>query len=242
MPNRRAVLLAVAGLVAAGPLRAAEEVDVELVLAADGSGSIDDDELKLQRDGYADALASPEVLGAIARNAIGAIAVAYIEWGGPFSQHVIVDWHRISDHASAQAFGQKLRAAPRQARGYNSISAAIDVSVHLTETNSFQGLRKVIDVSGDGPHMGGRAVELARDEAVAKGFTINALAIQRPGGGFRGPGGLPLAEHYRQSVIGGPRSFVEIADGTRTFTDAVRVKLVLEIAETDRPPRSIGRI
>jgi hypothetical protein len=242
MPNRRSLLLAAAGLVAAGSVRAAEEVDVELVLAADGSGSIDDDELKLQRDGYADALASAQVQSAIARNAIGAIAVAYVEWGGPFSQHVIVDWHRISDRASAEAFGAKLRTAPRQARGYNSISAAIDFSVHLIETNSFNGLRKVIDVSGDGPHMGGRPVETARDEAVARGFTINALAIQRPGGGFRGPGGLPLAEHYRQSVIGGSRAFVEIADGNRSFADAVRVKLVLEIAGTDAPDRSVGRL
>jgi hypothetical protein len=221
--------------------RAAEEVDVELVLAADGSGSIDDDELALQREGYADALASPQVLSAIARNAIGAIAVAYVEWGGPFSQHVIVDWHRITDRASAQVFGERLRAAPRQARGYNSISGAIDFSVHLTETNAFAGLRKVIDVSGDGPHMGGRPVEDARDEAVAKGFTINALAIQRPGGGFRGPGGLPLADHYRQSVIGGPRAFVEIADATRSFADAVRVKLVLEIAGSTPADGSIRR-
>jgi hypothetical protein len=217
-------------LLRAGPARAAEEVDVELALAADGSGSIDDDELRLQRDGYASALASPQVLNAIAVNAIGAIAVLYAEWGGPFSQHVIVDWHRVSDRASAEAFGEKLRAAPRQARGYNSISAAIDFCVHLTGTNGFSGIRKVIDVSGDGPHMGGRPVEAARDDAVARGFTINALAIKRDGGGFRGPGGQPLEEHYRQSVIGGPRAFVEIADATRSFADAVRVKLVLEIA------------
>jgi hypothetical protein len=229
--KRRQVLGLLGGLPLLTPasLRAAEEVDVELALAADGSGSIDDDELRLQRDGYAEALASGPVLDAIGKNPVGAIAVVYVEWGGPFSQHVIVDWHRISDRASALAFGDKLRSAPRRAQGWNSISAAIDFCVHLTETNTFNGLRKVIDVSGDGPHMGGRPVEVARDEAVAKGFTINALAIRR-GASHRGPGGMPLEDHYRQSVIGGPRAFVEIADETRSFADAVRTKLVLEIA------------
>lgn len=207
-----------------------EPVDVELALAADGSGSIDDDELRLQRQGYAEALASAEVLAAIRSGTVGAIAVVYVEWGGPQSQHVIADWQVIRDAASAQAFGDRLIASPRAARGYNSISAAIDFSVGLIETNGYRGLRRVIDVSGDGPHIGGRPVEAARDEAVAKGIVINALAILRPGGGIAARGGQPLADHYREAVIGGPGAFVEIADESRSFREAVRRKIVNEIA------------
>ena len=171
----------------------AESVDLELVFAADGSGSIDDEELRLQRKGWADALTSPDVLNGIKDRPIGAIAVAFMEWGGPSSQVLIVDWHVIRDEASARVFSDKLMSAPRGASGYNSISNAIDFSVRLVEGNAHEGTRKVIDVSGDGPNMNGRPLEQARGEALAKGFTINALAIRRPGSGRPGgPGGMPL--------------------------------------------------
>ena len=130
---------------------AAESVDLELVFAADGSGSIDDDELRLQRRGWAEALASKEVLDAVRAGPLGAIAVAYMEWGGPQSQVLIVDWHVIRDEPSARAFGDRLLAAPRGAVGWNSISNAIDFSVRLADGNAIEGTRKVIDVSGDGP-------------------------------------------------------------------------------------------
>lgn len=213
----------------------AEPVDLELVFAADGSGSIDDDELRLQRKGWADALTSKEVLDRIQDGPIGAIAVAYMEWGGPTSQVLIVDWHVIRDAASAQVFADKLMSAPRGAFGYNSISNAIDFSVRLVEGNAIEGTRKVIDVSGDGPNIGGRPLDLARAEALAKGFTINALAIRRPGGRPGGPGGMPLEDYYGQSVIGGPGSFVEIADETRPFALAARRKLLTEIAGHEMP-------
>ncbi len=223
--------LAAAALTAAlsAPARA-EPVDLELVFAADGSGSIDDDELRLQRKGWADALQSREVLDGIKGGALGAVAVAYMEWGGPQSQVLIVDWHVIRDEASAKEFGDKLVAAPRGAYGYNSISNAIDFSVRLAETNAHEGTRRVIDVSGDGPNMGGRSLEGARADALAKGFTINALAIRRPGGRPGGPGGMPLEDYYGQAVIGGPGAFVEVADETRPFEVAARRKLLTEIA------------
>lgn len=227
----RAVLILCAAALPFLPAAArAEPVDVELVLAADGSGSIDDDELAFQRRGYADAIRSPEVLGAIRTGAIGAIAVAYIEWGGPTSQHTIVDWTVIRDAASAEAFAQALIERPRAAYGYNSISAAIDYSVFLAETNAHDGLKRVIDVSGDGPNIGGRPVTQARDEAVTKGFVVNALVVQRPSGSVRAPGGRPLSEHYERDVIGGPAAFVMIADERTSFADAVRRKMILEIA------------
>jgi Protein of unknown function (DUF1194) len=216
-------------LALAGPAKA-EPVDLELVFAADGSGSIDDDELRLQRKGWADALTSPDVLAAIRDGAIGSIAVAYMEWGGPSSQVLIVDWHVIRDQASAGVFSSKLLAAPRGATGYNSISNAIDFSVRLVEGNAHEGTRTVIDVSGDGPNMGGRPLQAAREGALAKGFTINALAIRRPGGRPGGPGGMALEDYYAREVIGGPGSFVEIADETRPFATAARRKLLTEIA------------
>lgn len=213
----------------------AEPVDVELVLAADGSGSIDNDELAFQREGWARAIESDEVLSAIRNGAHGKIAVLYMEWGGPTSQHVIVDWHVVSDLESARRFGDRLRTEPRAARGYNSISAAIDFSVNLVEANAYQGLKKVIDVSGDGPNIGGPPIEVSREAAVAKGFTINALAIKRPGGSYRSPDGRPLEDYYAEAVIGGPGAFVEIANADQPFADAARRKLVLELAAAPGP-------
>jgi hypothetical protein len=213
-------------------------VDLELVFASDGSGSIDDDELALQRRGWADALTSPDVLAAIRDGAIGAIAVAFMEWGGPSSQVLVVDWHIIRDEASARAFGTKLLGAPRGAYGYNSISNAIDFSVRLVEENAIEGTRRVIDVSGDGPNIGGRVLAQARGDALAKGFTINALAIRRPGGRPGGPAGMALEDYYADAVIGGPGAFVEIADEARPFALAARRKLLTEIAGLELPVRS----
>ena len=229
----RRLALGLAAAVAAPRLASAQRpatVDVLLALAADGSGSIDNDELRLQREGYGQALASPEVLSVMAKGINGAIAVVYVEWGGPASQHVIVDWTVIRDAASAAAFAAELIARPRAARGYNSISAAIDFCVNLMETGPYRGLKRVIDVSGDGPNIGGRAVEAARDDAVAKGITVNALAILRPGGSVPARIGQQLPDYYRDAVIGGPGALVEVADENRSFADAVRRKIVTEIA------------
>lgn len=227
---------ALAVVLMAVPAAAQEVVDVELVLAADGSGSIDDDELRLQRQGYAEAVMSAEVQNAIASGIHGRVAIAYVEWGGPASQHTIVDWTIVEDAASAERFGSALVAAPRAAYGYNSISAAIDYSVHKIETNDIQSLRRVIDVSGDGPNIGGRPVTAARDEAVARGIVINALLIDRPGGMSLAMDGPSLKRHYERDVTGGPGAFVVVADGTTTFADAVRRKMILEIASDGAGP------
>ncbi len=225
---------------AVAPQAAAAEVpvDLELVLAADGSGSIDDAELKFQREGYAEALAHPRVLAAIRSGFHKSIAVAYIEWGAPQSQHVIADWAVIRDEASARAFGKTLVETPRAAWGYNSISNAIDFSARLIEANDYRGTRRVIDVSGDGPQIGGRPLEEVRRETVAKGITINALVIETAGGALRGPGGITLAEHYERDVIGGAGAFIAVARERVRFPETVLRKLVLEIAsnlETEIP-------
>ncbi|SHO59886.1 Protein of unknown function [Pseudoxanthobacter soli DSM 19599] len=219
---------------------AAETVDLELVLAADGSGSIDPEELKLQREGYASALTSPEVMSAIASNLHGAIAVLYLEWGAPSSQDIVVDWMTIRTPADADAFADRLRAAPRRSYGYNSISNAILFADRLMRENAAEGLKRVIDVSGDGPNIGGAPIREARDQVVAGGTVINALSVRRAGSQTAGSmawTGQPLEDYYRDNVIGGPGAFVEIADETRRFTDAVRSKLVQEIAGIDAARR-----
>lgn len=229
------ICIALMALLAPGAQSAPEAVDLELVLAADGSGSIDDYEFRMQRAGYAAAITSPQVLDAITSGYSGRVAVAYVEWGGPFSQHTIVDWSVVKDQASAQAFADALIAAPRAAVGYNSISGAIDHAAGLINGNDYDAPRKIIDVSGDGPQIGGRPVEAARAEAVISGITINALVIKSPGGGYPGPGGIPLDRHYQRDVIGGDGAFVMTVDGRKRFPEAILRKLVLEIAGERAP-------
>jgi hypothetical protein len=209
-------------------------VDLEIVFAADGSGSIDEEEFRLQREGYAAAITSREVLDAIQSGRLKAIAAAYMEWGAPTSQHTIVDWSLITDAQSAETFAQRLRSAPRQAFGYNSISAAIDYSAALIRNNAFDGTRKIIDVSGDGPNIGGRPAPSARDDAMAEGIVINALVIAAPGSGVVQSSGFgSLADHYRSEVIGGPGAFVMTADTRRSIADSIHRKMVLEIAAAE---------
>ena len=228
-------------IVAAGtrPSAAAEEVDLELVLAADGSGSIDDEELRLQREGYARAVAHPRVLAAIGSGFLGKIAIAFVEWGGPDSQHTIVDWTIIDGPQSAVAFGEKLVAAPRAAVSYNSISNAIAYSQNLIETNDYAGLRRIIDVSADAGNIGGMPLPMARAHALSAGITINGLAISRPGSTrpFRG---ISLEAHFAREVVGGPGAFVVTVDETISFADAVIKKLVLEIASKPEVPVQVG--
>jgi hypothetical protein len=207
----------------------AEPVDLELVLAADGSGSIDDAELRLQREGYAAALTNPRVLDAVTSGFLRKIAIAYVEWGAPESQHIIVDWHVIDGPDSARAFANKLVSEPRAAWGYNSISNAIDFAAAMIADNAHDGTRKIIDVSADSGNFGGRPIAAVRAETIAEGITINGLAINRPGSS-RPYRGLPLEDHFRNDVIGGPGAFVITADEELSFADAVLKKLILEIA------------
>ncbi len=234
----RALLILPLLLFTATPSPAQEAVDLELVFAADGSGSIDDEEMALQRAGYAAALAHPKVLAAIRGGYLQKIAVAFVEWAAPESQHTIVDWTVIEDEASARAFGAKLMAAPRAVWGSNSISNAIHYSANLIETNEFEGTRKVIDVSGDGPQRNGRPLELVRQTTLLKGITINALVVISEGGGYPGPSGEPLSEHYANDVIGGAGAFMMTAESRDEFADAILRKLILEVADA----RQTGRL
>jgi hypothetical protein len=214
--------------------RAQEAVDVALVLLADGSGSIDPDEFRMQREGYADALTSPQVLSAIRSNARQKIGVLFVEWGAPESQEVVVDWTVIDGEAAAQTVAAQLRSQPKQTYGYNSISNAITFALGRIAAAPLKGDRTVIDVSGDGPNIGGAPIEAARGAALAQGITINALAVRVPGSSVALSLGMALEDYYRDNVIGGPGAFVETADGRERFAEAIRNKLVLELAEAGR--------
>jgi len=223
-------------------VNASEQVDVELVFLSDASLSIDDAEIRFQRQGYADALVHPEVLTAIKRGAIGRIAVTFIEWADATTQDVVVAWRIIENEDSAAAFGKALMAAPRRAYGTNAIGAAIAAGQRAIETNTYDGLRKVIDFSGDSANnWDGLTIEEARANALAAGITINGLPVECPGDECSGsPVGYDLEKAFREKIIGGPGSFVVVADKDTRFAEAVRRKLILELAEPAPPPTRLG--
>lgn len=228
-------LLACALSVAAsGPARAAEAVDLLLVLAADVSRSVDAVKFQLQRDGYAAALSNPRVLDAIRSGKNGRVAICFVEWSGALSQRVVIDWTVIKDGATAQQFGDRLIEAPRSFAERTSISGAIDFSVGQLERAPYASARRTIDLSGDGTNNSGRDVRGARDEALAKDITINGLVIlsERPlswnPDHTHPPGGL--ANYYRDNVIGGVGAFVMVAEDFKSFGHALINKLVAEIA------------
>jgi hypothetical protein len=218
------------------PARAAgDPVDVLLVLAVDVSRSVDEDEAKLQREGYRSAVSDPAVVEAIRGGMTGAIGLAYVEWAGLEYQRLVLPWMRIAGQADATAWSEKLAEAPRASLSWTSISGALDFSLKVLNDAPFEGARRVIDVSGDGVNNSGGPAEVARDRLVEEGITINGLPIinDRPTFGRLPP--LPLDEYYRDSVIGGPGAFVIVVEDFQSFGNAVKRKLIREIAAFSGP-------
>ena len=220
-------------------------VDLELVLAADISDSMDVREAALQRQGFVEAIRNPLVIATIQAGPLGRIAVTYVEWSGEHTQRTLVHWTELSDTESARAFADAIKQQNARIKRwvqYTSISALIAHAARSFESNRFQGRRRIIDVSGDGPNNRGAYVTHARDRAVAKGITINGLPIvnDRPG-----PYGYPpmpdLDLYYEDCVIGGRRSFVVVADGFQDFARAILRKFLLEIAGAT-PPVTLLRL
>ena len=205
-------------------------VDVELVLAVDISYSMDPDEQQLQREGYMKALTSPEFLRALREGIHGKVAVTYFEWAGTHDRRVVVPWRVIEGPESADAFVSELAAAPYRRAARTSVAGAIEFGAALFETSGFRGVRRVIDVSGDGANNQGPIVTVARDEALAKGITINGLPVmvKRPSYATMDIDTLDI--YYEDCVIGGPGSFVIPIREKDKFVEATRTKLVLEIA------------
>lgn len=244
--NLRNILQAAALLLGAlsfAPVALAADVDLLLVLAADVSRSVDAAKFQLQRDGYAAAVADSRVLETIRAGRNGRIGLSFVEWSGIGAQRVVVDWMSVGDSAAAKDFGDRLLEAPRSFADRTSISGAIEFAMAHLARAPFDARRQTIDISGDGTNNSGRDVSELRDQAVAKGITINGLAIlsQTPlpwnPEHTNPPGGLD--HYYRTNVIGGPGAFVMVAKNFETFGDAIISKLIAEVAQgRDRvPPR-----
>jgi hypothetical protein len=208
----------------------AMEVDVELVLAVDISYSMDPDEQALQREGYVQALTSREFLDALRGGMHGRVAVTYVEWAGIAEQRILMPWRLIDGPANAEAVAQEIAKAPYRRAFRTSISGALQFSAPLFDGNGFQGIRRVIDVSGDGANNQGPLVTLMRDDVLAKGITINGLPImlKRPSAATMDIDNLDV--YYEDCVIGGPGAFVVPIREREKFSEAIRTKLVLEIA------------
>lgn len=229
----RGLVVLFALILAGGSVRA-ERVDVALVLAADVSRSVDEEEFRLQRDGIATALTDPKVLNAIRSGLHGAVAICFVEWSGVGQQLVVADWVVVHDLASAQKIAGVVRAAPRSYFGSTAIGSAIDFSMRQLARARVEADRRVIDVSGDGTNVSGPPVVSARDAAVEADITVNGLAILSAFPNpfnpdhTHPPGGLD--EYFRRNVIGGAGSFVTVVEGFQTFAEAMINKLIREIA------------
>jgi hypothetical protein len=223
-------------------VKAASPVDVALVLVDDVSGSINDDEYKLEKQGYYAAFTSPGVVSAIQGGPLGVIAVMFVEFAGSGQVENVVNWTIVRDAASARAFAQKMQDAPRSSWGHTAIGDGITMAMQDLDSSGITASRRIIDVAGDGTNNSGRPVEDARDEAAKKGIIINGLAIANESDipwlqrHTHPPGGL--ANYYRHSVTAGETSFALEVHDYHSFAEAVTRKLVQEIARRSMPDRN----
>lgn len=230
------ILACLVGLAGFANHSAAEtEVDLALVLAVDISNSMDREEQELQRSGFVEAFRSPAVHEAIEGGALGRIAVIYLEWAGTAYQSIVVPWTIIEDAESAGHFTDRLAEAPIRRGPRTSIAGAIDFAMRMLDESGVTPLRRVIDVSGDGPNNQGRSVTEARDEALGKGITINGLPImlKRPAGYWDLEN---LDRYYRDCVIGGVGAFLIPVRERSQFAEAIRSKIIREIASREPEP------
>ncbi|QRM34386.1 DUF1194 domain-containing protein [Microvirga sp. VF16] len=230
-PVRALLVLAltwVAALIPTMPARAQTEVDLALVIAVDISYSMDTDEQELQREGFAEAFRSPLVHDAIRHGMLGRIGVTYMEWAGSGDQQVIIPWTILDNIESLMAFADRIASIPLHRAQRTSVSGAIDAAANLFDGSGLEASRRVIDVSGDGANNQGRSVTHARDEALAKGITINGLPIM-----LKKPGSLDdpdLDLYFRDCVIGGPGAFMVPARERSQFQLAIKAKILLEVS------------
>jgi hypothetical protein len=231
----------VAGMAAPNAARFAQkaeepQVDVELVLAVDVSYSMDLDELAVQREGYAEALISPEFLSALKSGPHGKIAVTYFEWAAAHDQKIIIPWRMVDGPESAGAVAAEILKTPLRRASRTSISGAINFGMQVLAENPYKGLRRVLDISGDGPNNNGEPVPIARDAALEKGIVINGLPIMVKQPSYSTMDIDNLDIYFEDCVIGGPGSFVIPIKERAKFKEAIRTKLVLEVADLQPEP------
>jgi hypothetical protein len=205
-------------------------VDVELILAVDVSYSMDMDELAIQREGYAQAIVSKEFLQALKAGPNGKISVTYFEWAASSDQKIIIPWRLIDGPETADAVAAEIMKTPIRRASRTSISGAINFAVPLFDEDPYRGLRRVIDISGDGPNNNGAPVTTARDAALEKGIVINGLPIMVKEPSYSTMDIDNLDQYYEDCVIGGPGSFVVTIKEREKFKEAIRTKLLMEVA------------
>jgi hypothetical protein len=208
----------------------AQPVDLLLVLAIDVSRSISESDAALQRNGYRAGLRDPQVLAAIAGGPVGAIAVAYVEWAAYDRQQLLLPWTRIASKPDAERWGAALTAKPWSSISWTSLSGALRFSRDVLAQAPFEGTRRVIDVSGDGVNNNGPPAEEERDRLVAEGVVINGLPILNDRPRYGMASGQELVPYYTSAVVGGPGHFVIVAQNFDSFAEAIRRKLIQEIA------------
>jgi hypothetical protein len=208
----------------------AVSVDIELILAVDVSYSMDMDELAVQREGYAQAIVSKEFLQALKSLPNGKIAITYFEWAASNDQKIIIPWRVIDGPETADAVSEEILKTPIRRASRTSISGAINFAMPLFDENPYHGLRRVIDISGDGANNNGAPVTGARDMALSKGITINGLPIMVKDPSYSTMDIDNLDYYYEDCVIGGPGSFVVAIKDRDKFKEAIRTKLLLEVA------------
>jgi hypothetical protein len=224
---------------------AVREVDTLLVLATDVSNSVIKERWDVQRNGYAAALANLRVLDAIASGRYGRVGLTFVEWSGVGNQKVVIDWSIIDGAVAAKGFGDRLLEAPRSFWDRTSISGGIEFAMTQLAGAPYESARRTIDVSGDGTNNAGRDVATLRDQAVAKGITINGLPILSANpmswnpDHTNPPGGL--AKYYSDNVIGGPLAFVRVAKDFNAFGDAIVEKMIAEVSQAHEPVRHAAR-
>jgi hypothetical protein len=215
-------------------------VDTELVIAVDVSNSMDPEEQELQRDGYVSALTSREFMQALREGSHGKVAVTYFEWAGLYDQKILMPWRLIDGPESADAVAAEIARAPYRRAPRTSIYGALQFARPLFDGSGYRGIRRVVDVSGDGANNMGPPVTLMRDEVLAAGITINGLPIMLKRANTYGMYGMTMENldiYYEDCVIGGPGAFVIGIKERDQFKEATRAKLVLEIAGHTPKPR-----
>ena len=230
-----ASLFAFLGASPAAPA-APQQVDLKLVLATDVSGSIDNDELKIEREGTADAFLDPNVIKAIQGGALGRIAVAMIDFSSPEYDKVVIDWHIVHDAATETALAQTIRDLPRTPGRRTSVSSALELGALLLEASDkdIVATRRVIDVSGDGPNNDGNPMTEVHEKTIAQNIVVNGLPILDENGNGYFPN---LDKYYQSCVAGGRGAFVVVVHSFKDFFAAMRRKLILEISQNDSPIR-----
>ena len=233
--RRRSLLTASAALAIPRPARASTEVDLLLVMAVDVSRSVDEEEARLQREGYREAMVDPQVVAAITGGPHGAIAAAYVEWAGIQYQRLVLPWTRLASPADCANWAIALGGASRDSMSWTSLSGALIFSRKTLAQSPYTADRRVIDVSGDGINNSGPPSEIIRDQLVAEGVVINGLPIVNDRPNFGRAPQPDLEPYYRENVIGGDGAFLIVAEDFENFGTAIRRKLLTEIAGLTPP-------